>query len=680
MRWPTYPRSSGQEGDGTTVTRRGGLSSTAPGGRGWRDYAPILLVFVFGSLVSWLVFAKVSHLETQRQHSAFAEAARDRLLVVQREVASALGLVQDVGAFFDASRQVTRRQFREFVGPALKRNQGVESLQWVPRVTSEERRAFVSEARLSFPPFRMTERQEGGGLQEAASLEVHFPVLYIQPYGENKQLLGLDLAADTGHFAILRDAAQAQRLLVSAPSLPSPAVGDQSRFTVYLPVYERSAEDEAEVSGDRAQISPLQTPEGLRGYAIGRFLVPVLVEQALSNLSAGGVDIRFYASPAELREPPFYVHASRTRHGRPATLEEQGEGVRSKYRGEILVGNRKWTIVCNPVPGYFETDSWSGYLILGGGIAFTLLASLFLLTSVGRAEQVRSLVAQRTLELERSNSALNNEIAERRRAERALQMLNVTLEHRVARRTAQAERRAGDLEQFAYVASHDLKAPLRAIANLAGWLKEDLKDRLTSETSEQLDLLRDRVARMHALIEGLLAYSRIGRSRGSLEEVDTAELLADTIDSIAPPPGFKVEVNAVMPSMFTDRLHLGQVFANLIANAISHHDRTAGLSRVTGTDLGDRFAFEVADDGPGIPKEYQRKVFLMFQTLQVKDFGGDTGIGLALVKKLVEEHGGTISLESGPGRGSKFSFTWAKTEPEPDTQENERSGRGIGET
>ena len=101
---------------------------------------------------------------------------------------------------------------------------------------------------------------------------------------------------------------------------------------------------------------------------------------------------------------------------------------------------------------------------------------------------------------------------------------------------------------------------------------------------------------------------------------------------------------------------------------------------MTGTELGDRFAFEVADDGPGIPKEYQRKVFLMFQTLQVKDFGGDTGIGLALVKKLVEEHGGTISLESGPGRGSKFSFTWAKTEPEPDTQENERSGRGIGET
>jgi signal transduction histidine kinase len=294
---------------------------------------------------------------------------------------------------------------------------------------------------------------------------------------------------------------------------------------------------------------------------------------------------------------------------------------------------------------------------------------VYLITLIGRAEQVKRLVSQRTQQLERSNLALNSEIGERRRAEQALQMLNATLEHRVARRNAEAERRAQELEQFAYVASHDLKAPLRAISNLAGWLQEDLKDQLTQETREQLDLLRDRVARMHGLIEGLLAYSRIGRANGAVELVDTAELVAETIDSLDPPAGFKVEVAPGMPQLHTDRLYLGQVFANLISNGIKHHDREEGVIRVSGSDRGGLCEFTVADDGPGIPPEYHRKVFMMFQTLQVRDFGGDTGIGLALVKKLVEEHGGSISLHSGSGRGTSIRFTWAKTTPGDSEQE-----------
>jgi signal transduction histidine kinase len=296
-----------------------------------------------------------------------------------------------------------------------------------------------------------------------------------------------------------------------------------------------------------------------------------------------------------------------------------------------------------------------------------LLTCVYLFALIGRDRQVRRLVAERTLELSRANEALNTEIAERRRAEQALQYLNITLEHRVERRTAESERRARDLEQFAYVTSHDLKAPLRGIANLAEWLKEDLHDRLTPETQEQLDLLRDRVARMNALIEGLLEYSRIGRVAGSLEEVDVGPLVATLVDSLDPPTGFRVEIASDLPVLHTDRLHLSQVFANLITNAIRHHDRDQGWVGVSGRDLGDRWLFAVEDDGPGIPLEFRDKVFLMFQTLGVKDYGANTGIGLALVKKLVEEHGGTIhledaSLEKGIRRGCRFIFTWPRRE------------------
>ncbi len=639
---------------------------------GWRSYAPIALVALSGTLATWSVVDKVSDLEQQRQTDAFASAARDRVLVIQRELVHSLQVVQDLGSFFDASGQVARRQFREFVEPVLKRDDAIQALYWVPRVPAERRSAFVAEARRAYPPFLITGSEGDTALKSVAERPVHFPVLYIQPYLDNNAMLGFDLASDSDELALLEATAESAVLGASVPvSLPS-ATDGQTWFSVYVPMFVKArGEKLSETDVARPQErSPSRT---LRGFAAGRFLVRNLVEQALANLGPSGVDMRFFSSEPDASAHPFYVHVSRTRPGFAAiAMQIAGPGV-AEYRAGIQVGNRRWFVVSNPVPGYFERDAWSSYIIMVGGFAFTLLSSVFLITSIGRAQRVRHLVAQRTVELERSNSALNNEIGERKRAEQALQLLNATLEQRVTHRTAEAERRARDLEQYAYVASHDLKAPLRGIANLAGWLKEDLRKNLTAETSEQIDLLQDRVARMNALVEGLLAYSRIGRTAGSVEDVETAELVRDTIDSLSPRKGYKIKVKTGMPRLFTDRLHLGQVFANLIGNAINHHDHKKGVIRVSGEDLGDRCQFTVLDDGPGIPSEYQDKVFMMFQTLQVSDFGGDTGIGLALVKKLVEEHDGSISLKSGPGRGSRFTFTWAKEVPEGDTEMTRKS-------
>ena len=156
----------------------------------------------------------------------------------------------------------------------------------------------------------------------------------------------------------------------------------------------------------------------------------------------------------------------------------------------------------------------------------------------------------------RGQRELNNEINERLNAEKELQSLNETLEQRVAIRTAEAEQHVKELEQFAYVTSHDLKAPLRGIANLATWLEEDLQEKLTTATREQLGLLRDRVQRMNALIEGLLEYSRIGKTAQSMVSVDTGKLLDEIIDSLSPPDGFTIDVAADMPTLHTDRLQL----------------------------------------------------------------------------------------------------------------------------
>lgn len=231
----------------------------------------------------------------------------------------------------------------------------------------------------------------------------------------------------------------------------------------------------------------------------------------------------------------------------------------------------------------------------------------------------------------------------------------------IQQRQGELERSNRDLDQFAYVASHDLKAPLRAIANLSTWLAEDHASALPPEASEQLDLLRARVRRMDGLIDGILQYSRLGRGDSSVQGVDVKALLNEVIEMIEPPSGMTVEVGP-MPVVVTHRLRLSQVFANLIANAIRHHHRPdRGRIEISSEPTEHGFRFHVKDDGPGIAPEDQARIFRMFQTLGPDGSGGETastGLGLALVQKLVEDEGGAIHVDSEPGEGATFHIDW----------------------
>lgn len=220
------------------------------------------------------------------------------------------------------------------------------------------------------------------------------------------------------------------------------------------------------------------------------------------------------------------------------------------------------------------------------------------------------------------------------------------------------EKRNSELDQFAYVTSHDLKAPLRAIANLSEWIEEDIADALTEDTRHQMNLLRGRVHRMETLINGLLQYSRVGRLETPKLVVSVADLLAEVIDSLAPTDTFTIEIAPDMPTFITERLPLQQVFTNLISNAIKHHPRIDGKVRISVQNLDSFYEFAIADDGAGIAPQYHEKVFGIFQTLEARDKSENTGIGLAIVKKIVESQGGSISLESQEGQGAIFRFTW----------------------
>lgn len=224
-----------------------------------------------------------------------------------------------------------------------------------------------------------------------------------------------------------------------------------------------------------------------------------------------------------------------------------------------------------------------------------------------------------------------------------------------------------ELDQFAYVASHDLKAPLRGIANLTQWIEEDLGDRVTGESAGHMRLLQGRVHRMEALIDGILAYSRAGRVRSRPEPVDTGALVREVVELLAPGEGVEVEVQPEMPTVEAERVPLQQVFMNLVGNAVKYTraSRPDTRVRVEWRGTRDGYEFTVSDNGPGIAPEYHERIWGIFQTLQARDKVEGTGIGLSVVRKIVESRGGEVWVESAPGEGAAFHFTWPRGTPQP---------------
>jgi len=221
-----------------------------------------------------------------------------------------------------------------------------------------------------------------------------------------------------------------------------------------------------------------------------------------------------------------------------------------------------------------------------------------------------------------------------------------------------------DLEQFAYVASHDLKAPLRAIELLVQWIVEGLAGYDVNSVQENLALLGKRTTRLNRLLDDLLAYSRAGRKVGAHRMTDTHALVHDIVQMLNPPATISISIDGQLPKYKTYQAPLEQVLRNLISNAIKHHPGPEGRIVVSCKEEGERYVYAIEDDGEGIPQQYAERVFEMFQTLKPRDQVEGSGMGLAIVNRIVQWQGGRVWFEPAPsGRGTVFKFQWKKVQP-----------------
>lgn len=285
--------------------------------------------------------------------------------------------------------------------------------------------------------------------------------------------------------------------------------------------------------------------------------------------------------------------------------------------------------------------------IILGAAALTMLALIAGFFALRNSTKDLAVVAQKnalqTLRLEETGRELAEALEVSTQSNRALARSN------------------RDLDQFAYVASHDLKAPLRAISSLSTWVEEDLGSNVDAKVREHLRLMRSRIDRMAALIEGILGYSRAGREV-ELVEVKVRDLVEELKAQPQLPRGVTIEVlPGAWPVLRTQRIQLVQVWSNLISNALKHGVPSGGRVQLgCGRDEESKLpCFWVHDDGPGIEPAYHRKIFDLFQRLVSRDKVEGAGIGLSVVRKLVDGNGGRVWVESQPGEGTTFKFTWS---------------------
>jgi len=429
-----------------------------------------------------------------------------------------------------------------------------------------------------------------------------WPITYVEPSIINKGAIGLDMAFEKNRYTGIKNARDTGKAQLTGPIT---LVQDEKKtpgFLFFTPFYRDG----------KAPQNITERRKNIIGVTYAPFIMDKLMQGTLSSQKRH-VDVKISDNDELLYDD--------------TNLDGDDNPLYTKEVNIDLYG-RIWTfdILSNTSFRQAAANSQPYFILFGGIVIDCLLLALFIFLS--RANR-RALF-----------------IADKMTAE-----LQIKTEH--------LERSNQELDSFAYVASHDLKAPLRGIDQLASWIREDIDDK--DETMVHIKMMRNRVKRMEQLLNDLLAYSRVGHEEDKIQEIDCKKVFESLYEMVDPPETFQFELKGKFPVVDTVFVPFQLVFRNLIDNAIKHHDRADGKITISVIEQSHDYIFSVQDDGPGIAPEFHEKIFAIFQTLKPRDVVEGSGMGLAIIKKTVNHFGGEIRVVSDEKKGCRFELTWPKS-------------------
>lgn len=532
------------------------------------------------------------------RYGEIAHAIEQRMNAYTQSLIGGLGLLR-------SSNLVERADWRTYVETLElhERYPGIQGVGFAEWITPEYKPYYEARIRSEgFPEFE---------IRPAEPRELYSSITFLEPFDErNRQAFGYDMYSEATRRAAMELARDSGRYAMSgAVRLVQEITDDvQAGFLLYVPYYGHGATPETvEERRDRSI-----------GFVYSAFRMRDLME---GILGPGLPDVRLEIFDGNVLNQETLMYDS--------GWSDHTAAPEFTHSAPLEFGQHSWTLRLSSLePLENLLDPQKSLFVLAGGIAVSLLFF----------------------------GVLRSFATTRARAEALAADMTVTLEER----NADLARSNAELEQFAYIASHDLKAPLRGIDHLAVWIEKDLGDRLEGEPKENMGLLRARVRRLDALLNDLLNYSRATRVQTSLEPVDIEDALQEAFDVVRGDRPFTLTLDLEVRSLVLRRSALDQVMTNLFSNAMKHHTDGTGTVKVTLRDRGYSYEFTVADDGPGIPENLRVRALQMFQTLQPRDKVEGSGMGLAIIKKIVEHQGGTIAIEDAPDGGALFRFSWPK--------------------
>ena len=595
------------------------------------------IVLLASLLISFLVWYLARGVTMERAHERFLFRVQTIEAALRERLRAYEFLLRGSTALIAASEGVTRDEWRTYV-TKLQVDlyyQGIQGIGFSKHILPSEKEAHVRQVREEgFPNYEI---QPDGERPEYTS------IVFLEPFNwRNQRAFGYDMFSEpTRKEAMMRARDTGSAAISGKVTLVQETDKDvQAGFLMYLPVYRQGAPQE----------TPEQRGEALMGYVYSPFRMDDFMRGILYE-KRGYVELQIFDGDAPLREASIYPS------GNMEPLLSQFDRPHLAVHQSILeYAGRRWLLVFESSPHFEETiDTNSVNAVLFLGIIISLLLFAGVLSLIRSRNQALTL-ADMSFDLERANNGLREEIVERKRAEEALQKAHSELQDH-AGRLEEANR---DLEGFAYTISHDLRAPLRAINGFARMLADDYGHSLEEEARRRLGVIESSAAKMGLLIDDLLAFSRAGRYAMNVTRIDMNKLVADVVATLETSDACvedDIQVSSLLPAQGDPTL-IRQVLMNLLENAVKFSRKVPDPRIEVGSLIReDERIYYVKDNGVGFDMKYYDKLFEVFQRLVTeKEFKG-TGVGLAIVRRLVSRHGGRVWAESKVNEGASFYFT-----------------------